>query len=260
MVITSPQNPRIKYVRRLLNSKRFRSQEKAFVIEGTRWLEEARQYPARIQFVLYSNNWLNAEAHLEMVNDIGDICFEVDTALMVDISQLESSEGVLAVLDMEAADLPEQPSLLLIADGVADPGNLGTMIRTAAAAADGLLLAPGCVDPYNPKVVRSSKGAHLRLPLAPLSWNEIADFTAGMEVWIAEAGDHVPYFEVDWTSPCAIIVGGEAAGPSRESSVRYGKKVAIPMKSQVESLNVAVAAAIILFEAARQRIKGGEAT
>src|SRR5690606_1435329 len=106
----------------------------------------------------------------------------------------ETAPGVLAVLPMEPRPWPEAPSLVVILDAVSNPGNLGTVLRAASAAgANGVLLGPGCVDPYNPKVVRGSMGAILRLPVQAASWDEIDRLAAGLVVWLAAARDGVAY-------------------------------------------------------------------
>jgi TrmH family RNA methyltransferase len=145
----------------------------------------------------------------------------------------------------------------LILDGIADPGNLGTILRTAAAASVGLVvLAPHCVDPFNPKALRSAMGAHFRIPIARQSWDEIAGAVSGLSLYLADSGGTLPYYNVDWRGPSALIVGGEAHGADPHARQLAGATVAIPMGSAVESLNAASAAAVILFEIRRQRTAG----
>ena len=140
-----------------------------------------------------------------------------------------------------------------------DPGNLGTILRSAEAAGVGqVLLAPGTVDAYNPKVVRGAMGAHFRLPLESLDWPAIAERVAGRAVWLADAAGEIAYDQVDWTAPSALIVGGEAAGAGQRAAELATGRVCIPMTGGAESLNAAMAATVILFEAARQR-RGGAA-
>jgi TrmH family RNA methyltransferase len=144
--------------------------------------------------------------------------------------------------------------LILIIDRLRDPGNLGTILRSAEAAGAGLVcLAPGTVDPYNPKVVRGAMGAHFRLPLANPDWPAIANRVTGRAVWLADAAGDVTYDAVDWTQPSALVVGGETTGVGREASLLATGRVSIPMATGAESLNAAMAATVLLFEAARQR-------
>jgi RNA methyltransferase, TrmH family len=161
---------------------------------------------------------------------------------------------VLAVLGMVERPFPPNPTLILILDSIRDPGNLGTILRTAAAAGvAGVWLGPGCVDAYNPKVVRSSMGALLRLPLAGGSWPEIAASAEKLTVYLAAADGERVYTAVDWTEPAALIIGSEASGAGRQAHQLAHERISIPIKRHTESLNAAVAGAVILFEAVRQR-------
>jgi TrmH family RNA methyltransferase len=116
-----------------------------------------------------------------------------------------------------------------------------------------VLLASGTVDFTNPKVVRSAMGAHLRLPIAAADWGTIAEAVSGCDVWLAAAGGERLYTEVDWTRSAVLIIGGEAQGAGGRARALARSRVSIPMSAAVESLNAAVAAAIILFEVVRQR-------
>jgi TrmH family RNA methyltransferase len=150
-------------------------------------------------------------------------------------------------------------AILLVLDGISDPGNLGTILRSALAAdVDEALLAPGCADPLAPKVVRAASGAHFHLPVrADQSWQEIAAVLGGspafQQVLVAEAGAHTPYDAVDLTQRTAVLIGNEAHGVSPQGARMATQRVRIPMWNKVESLNAAIAASVVLFEAARQR-------
>jgi TrmH family RNA methyltransferase len=151
-------------------------------------------------------------------------------------------------------EVPAHPSLLLIVDALRDPGNLGTLLRSAAGAnADAAILAPGTVDAYNPKVVRGAMGAHFRVPVLTEDWNAIATRVHGLDVWLAAANAETLYTQVDWGRPCALIVGGEAEGISERASKLAMGRAGIPLARGVESLNAGVAGSIFLFEIARQR-------
>jgi TrmH family RNA methyltransferase len=145
--------------------------------------------------------------------------------------------------------------LLLLVDRLQDPGNLGTLLRSAlGAGAHALLLTPGTVDPYNPKVVRAAAGTHFRLPIHEVGEEEL-------DVWMRRVTQRViadprapqPYDELDWTAPTLLVVGSEAHGVSGSVRARATHRVVIPLRGGLESLNAAVAGSIILFEAARQR-------
>jgi TrmH family RNA methyltransferase len=161
---------------------------------------------------------------------------------------------VLAVVTIIPPEWPQSADLLLVLDRVADPGNMGTILRTSAASGvGGVLAGPGCVDIYNPKVVRSSMGALLRLPVFSLSWQEIEQAVAGMAVWLAAADGRTSYTEVDWQQPSALIIGSEARGAGQQAYEIADGIITIPIAAETESLNAAVASAVILFEARRQR-------
>jgi TrmH family RNA methyltransferase len=170
------------------------------------------------------------------------------------VSDTETPSGVLAVVAIVQNPPPSNPDLLLILDRIADPGNMGTIVRTAAAAGvDAVLAGPGCVDIYNPKVVRSTMGALIRLPVLSASWPEIEQLAADMTVWLAAADGRKTYHQVDWRLPSALIIGSEADGAGPKANNLAHQTVTIPISAQTESLNAAIAAGVILFEANRQR-------
>ncbi len=256
-MITSPTNARVKYVRRLQSERRFRQREGVFVAEGTRWLQDALHTAVSPVALFFTPEWAEVASHAHLLQQVGATPQPVSAVVMAAMSNTEAPPGVLALLPQIALPLPPAPSLLLILDGVNTPGNMGTMLRTAAAAGtDGVLLAPGCVDVYNPKVVRGSMGAHLRLPIQALDWAEIGEIVRHTAVWGAVTVGGVPYTAVAWNQPSALIIGSEAHGLSPQAAQLCTGYCTIPMAAQTESLNAAVAAAIILFEARRQR--GGD--
>jgi TrmH family RNA methyltransferase len=171
------------------------------------------------------------------------------------LSATESPQGILAVVAIPSpAPGPAQPPLWVIADGISDPGNLGTLLRSAAAAGvTAVHTTEGTADPFNPKVVRAAMGAHFRVPILPLSWSMIEQETFGTHIVGARPGARIAYTDVDLTRPTAIVVGSEAQGITNATSSSIDTFVSIPMASETESLNVSTAASIILFEALRQR-------
>ncbi len=252
-MITSDRNPSIKYVKRLLLSRRFRQNQNAYVVEGDRWLDEIIQYGPRPDQLFISGRWHESPINQQRLDSLAVPWKVVSDSVMVNMSDTETPPGVLAVLPMASLPIPDDPTLLLILDRVANPGNLGAILRTAAAAGvDGVLLAPGCVDQHNPKVVRGSMGAILRLPIARRNWSEIEGDLAHLNAWLASAGGDTRHVQVDWRQPSALIIGSEAQGAGLEAQ-QLAKSISIPMSQGNESLNAAVAAGIILFEAVRQR-------
>jgi len=259
-MITSLKNDRVRLVRALQKRRRVRQRERRFVIEGGHLCEEAVRAGVLPHFVFYT-----AEAQgstqvgslLGAWKKMGVPCQEVSQAVMKACSDTEVPQGLLAVVPIPDLSRLEQPALTLIPDRLRDPGNLGTILRTAlAAGVDQVLLPPGTVDATNPKVVRAGVGAHFRLPLAAMDWDRISQAVAGCRVYLAAARGTTLYTEVDWTEPVALIVGGEAAGAGGQARALAHTEVTIPLAGEVESLNAAVAAAVILFEAVRQRRTG----
>jgi TrmH family RNA methyltransferase len=260
-MITSLDNDKVRHVRALQARRRLRQRERQAVFEGVRLIEEALRAgcaPALVFHTEAAAQDARVAQLLARCRALGVPCTPVSEAVMAACSDTETPQGVLAVVGLPALPWPERLTLALIVDGVRDPGNLGTMLRTAlAAGVEGVLLAPGTVDPSNGKTVRASMGAILRLPIRAGDWPEIAERVAGCDVWLAEAGGALRYSAVDWRRPAALIVGGEAAGASHEAQALATGRVAIPMRAEVESLNVAIATAVILFEALRQRMGEG---
>lgn len=256
-MITSLKNDRVRLVRALQERRRVRQRERRFVVEGVRLCQEAAHAGARPHFVFYTARIQEdpkGRALLTTWQEGGVPCEEVSEEVMTACSGTETPQGLLAVVPIPDLPLPPHPTLILILDRLRDPGNLGTVLRTAlAAGVEGVLLAPGTVDATNPKAVRAGMGTHFRLPMAAMDWDEIARAVSGCRVYLADAHGSVPYTDADWTGRVALIVGGEAAGAGSRAHMLAETTVAIPMAAGVESLNAAVAAAILLFEAARQR-------
>jgi len=253
-MITSIQNERVRHVRSL-SRRRVRQREGRFVVEGTRLVDEMVRAGVRPALVFYTEPWAQTPAGqrtLPLLRLAEEGTWPVSEAVLAACADTQTPQGVLAVVPV--IPLPPRPGLLLILDAIRDPGNLGTILRSAEAAGVGqVLLAPGTVDLYNPKTVRGAMGAHFRLPADALDWPAIAERVAGRPVWLADAAGEVGYDVVDWTLPSALIVGGEAAGAGHEAAALATGRVHIPMAGEAESLNAAMAATVILFEAARQQ-------
>lgn len=255
-MITSPTNSQVKRVRRL-HSQKGRQQAQRFIVEGLRLVEEALRagnVPALMFYTPQLEDSARGQSLLALARDKSAQLTLVSEKVMHALATTTTPQSVLAVLSKPALLWPERSTLVLILDRLQDPGNLGSALRTAeAAGVDGVLLSPGTVDVYNPKVVRGGMGAHFRLALRTALWSEIAQATQGLRVWLAVVHGGAPYYEVDWSPPLALIIGGEAEGASAEAQNLTSDRVSIPMLGLAESLNAAVAAGIILFEAARQR-------
>ena len=256
-MITSVHNPRVKAVRALQTRKRAREQEQAFVIEGLHLAREAVAAEVRARLVLYTED-LDARGR-GLVNSLAKLGAEteaVSPSVMAECSGTETPPGLVAIVQAPSLQPPSPLDLALVLDGLSDPGNLGTLLRTALAAGVQLvLLMGGTVDPFNPKVVRAAAGAHFHLPLQTVTPAELPPLVAGLDLWLAEARSGSAHTRVDWRPPCALIIGSEAHGPSEALRALPARPVHIPIIEQSESLNAAVAAGILLFEIARQRGK-----
>ena len=249
-MISSLSNYKVKTVRHLQRDRKFRAREKAFVVEGSRWFHELLGQHSLIRWVFYTDAWLETAVSIELPAE----SYLVDDVVMAAMSDTETPSGILAVAAQPKLPLPSTLSFALICDQVTDPGNLGTLLRTAGAAGvEAVFLSPGCVDSYNPKVVRSSMGAHLRLPVRQWNWPQIQTAVADMQVLLAVVADGELYTAVDWQQPSALVIGSEAHGIGPTAVQMAANRITIPMHAQTESLNAAVAAGVILFEAARQR-------
>ena len=170
-------------------------------------------------------------------------------------SSTETPQGIVAVAPFVALPLPETPQFALILDAVRDPGNVGAILRSArAAGVDAVFFAPGTADPYNEKVVRAAMGTHFCVPTRVVRWEDIEAALRGTpRVYLADTRGEVEYTHADWAPPIALIVGGEAEGASEAGKKIATAQVSIPMRGGAESLNAAMAATVLLFEAAKRR-------
>ncbi len=255
-MITSAANARVKWIRRLQDKRRDREQEGVFVIEGARLAQEAVQAAVAARLVLHTTHIGPRERSL--INGLARLGADVEEASEAALAACSSTEtppGLLAVIARPDLPVPATLSLVVVADRLADPGNLGSILRTArAAGAEMVFLTSGTVDPYNPKVVRGAMGAHFHLPILQDGAPELLRRFEGhgLTIRLAAADKGERYDRVDWRTPSALIIGGETQG-SAEEWRRAGGWVHIPMAAGTESLNAAVACGILLFEIRRQR-------
>jgi TrmH family RNA methyltransferase len=256
-MIISTSNPTVKFIRELQARRRAREEAGSFVIEGVRLVEEAVRAGIAAKIVLHTADLdARGRAALASLTRSGAEVHVVSPRVMAAASDTQTPQGLLAVVSLPSAFHlpPSEFSFALALDRLSDPGNLGTILRTAdAAGVEVIFLAPGTVDGYNPKVVRAAMGAHFHLPILEAGWDELRERLAGLTVWLAEAREGERYDRVDWRGPCALIIGSEAEGPSEGALSFTPHRVHVPMPGRAESLNAAVAAGVLLFEAARQR-------
>ncbi len=257
-MITSSQNQKIREVRALVSKRREREAAGLYITEGIRLVEEALAHAEDCAYLLWSGLLsARAEALVKGFADAGVPAEEIDPRLMDSIAGTDSPQGVLAVMRMRPRQLPEKAGFVILADGIQDPGNLGTLFRTAAAAgADAVLLMPGCADEFSPKVIRSGMGTHFRLPIVKTDWDSAERWLRaqpGMQVLAADSDGGTSCWKTDLTGPTAIIIGSEGNGPCDRALALSDGRILIPMPGAVESLNAGIAAGILIFEAVRQR-------
>jgi TrmH family RNA methyltransferase len=256
-MITSLANPKVKLVSSLQSSRRTRYREGRFVVEGTRLVQDAFAAGLAPDLVLYTPEWAEsgeAAALFQVIEQTATSSFVVSDEVFERCSDTETPQGVLALLPFPDLTPPPELTFVVVVDRLRIPGNLGTILRTAAAAGvEAVLLPPGNIDPYNPKVVRGGMGAHFRLPILRPGWDWIHAELANLDRWLASMHAGRRYDQVDWTRPVAIIVGGEARGAGQRAESIATGEVHIPMPGGMESLNAAVAAGVLLFEVVRQR-------
>jgi TrmH family RNA methyltransferase len=253
--IASPHNERVRRIRQLAGSPRTRREQGRVVLEGVRLVRDALQSGIVPDYLLYDPDAAAPDAFLPAGGAFAWPLLAATPEVIRAASSTETPQGVVGVFPVSPPPLPALLTHVLVCDAIADPGNLGTILRSAAAAgAECVLLAPGCADAYNPKTLRAGMGAHFRIPALEAPWTRIAHLCKPLHVYLADMTGDVAYDAADFTRPHALIVGSEAHGASAEAERLAAERVYIPMAAgAAESLNAAVAASVLLFEAARQR-------
>lgn len=255
-MITSSQNSKIKLVRALLGRAKERREAGAFVIEGVRLVEEATNSNWEFRLALYDESISErGKSQVEGLKSRGVDVEMISESLMKSLSETETPQGILAVIEFTNLPIPNLSSFVLIPDQIRDPGNLGTLLRTAAATGvQAVLIPPETTDAFAPKVVRAGMGAHFRLPIHSMTWEEITQMSksANLQIFLADM-DGKSCWETDLRQPLALIVGGEAEGASEEARKLANQPISIPMMGKMESLNAGVAGSVLMFEVVRQR-------
>lgn len=259
MKITSPSNQHIKDIIQV-REKRAKFRHMAFLVEGPHLVEMALAAGVRIKEVFVTEAFLNAKEYRAMFKMITGTIFEVSEQILKKIADTETPQGIVAVVAYEPVTLDTLPlkdaPLLVILDAIQDPGNLGTIIRTAdAAGADAVILLPGCCDAFMPKVIRATAGSIFNLPLAYAEPDTLIDWLHKKKIQLAvtAADAEKTVFESKLTGGIAIAFGNEAHGISAHLRKVADLFLNIPIFGKAESLNVATSAAICLYEAVRRR-------
>ena len=259
-MISSSRNPRIRTIRALADA-RTRRQRGRTIVEGLRLVDAALTH-GEVTFVLFEAGAGDAIGRLASSARQREIEVAACTrAVLAAAAQTETPAGILAEVSIPKPAARSGARLTLVIDGVQDPGNMGALVRTAAAAAatDVCWLAGGA-DPFGPKAMRAGAGAQFQIPVwAAATAESVRAALEGARIHAAAADGSHDYAEVDWTGPQALIIGSEAHGVSAPLRGLADDSVRIPMSLEVDSLNAAAAAAVILFAAARQRAQASHA-
>jgi TrmH family RNA methyltransferase len=256
-VLTSIQNPLVKQARKLHQSKG-RKQQQLLLLEGTHLLEEACASCYPLETVFCTAHWQEQHPQLwEVLNKQARRLELVSPPVLEAIATTVNPDGVIATAPRTARDSLSIKTLGLALETIQDPGNLGTIIRTAAATeAEGLLISSDGADLDHPKVLRASAGACFKLPMGVS-----ADFIGqlyryqqqGLQVVATVPKAQLNYWQIELREPSIILLGNEGAGLSPEAIELADRRISIPLSHGIESLNVAITAALILYEVQRQR-------
>ncbi len=276
--LTASQNPVIKEIRSLRN-KSSREEKGLFFIEGSRFVEEAvreavstagcggpgSEGAAEIRYIAISDTYLNNPESMKLIEPCvrqGIKIYNVTDSLFESISDTRNPQGILAVMTLKRDHLKNarlSGGILVLLDSIRDPGNMGTIIRTAdAAGCAGVVVTEGCVDVYNPKVLRSTMGSVFHLPILHSATIEDAMMVCkemGYKLCASHLEGSVSIYDADLSGDIAFVTGSEADGIGDGARRSADMLVRIPMDGRAESLNAAVATGIMIFEAVRQRKK-----
>ena len=264
--ISSLDNAQIKLAAGLRQKKQ-RDETGLFLIEGVHLVEEAITANWEIERVFACQEHFSAEQFADLTNRLRSFDEKlsvVSAAVLKKVAETESPQGILAVVRQQQQELQAEDCgnghsgrpVWVVLDAVQDPGNVGTIVRTAdAAGATGVIMTPGCADLYAGKTVRASMGSLFHLPVYKASVQQCLAYFCGENIplYVADANSALNYNEFDLTAACAVVFGNEGAGVGEAFRQHAAAAIRIPIIGQAESLNVASAAAVILFEAARQR-------
>lgn len=241
--ITSRKNPLLQQVKKLFSSRREREQTGLFAADGTKLLEEAAKYCPGLETAILSDGVeVLLPERVRVIRVPGDV--------MESISPMASPQGAVFLCRLpEKTPFRPVPGMLLL-DGIQDPGNLGTILRTADALNVPVVLLEGCADAYSHKVVRASMGAVFRVPVVSAAWVQVRDacMEAGIPIAVTALDDRAVDIRQAALSKMAVVIGSEGQGVRREILEGAGEKLIIPMNPHCESLNAAIAAAIVMWQ------------
>jgi TrmH family RNA methyltransferase len=244
---------------RALHQRKHRDAEGLFVAEGVRAVEDLAASPLSLRFAAVSPALEDTPRGAALVRALearGPVR-EVDDRTLRALAGTEHPQGVLAVAEVPRTRLADvrlraEPAVVLVLDAVQDPGNFGTLVRTAEAlGAAGVVALPGTVDPWNPKSVRAAMGSSFRLPVVASAWDEVAPWLGNERMAVVAAVVGAEPLPDPPPARAALVVGNEGAGVGDETLARADLRCGIPIRGRAESLNVAAAGAILLYELLR---------
>jgi TrmH family RNA methyltransferase len=258
-LITSAQNPFIKQLVQLQEKAKARKQSGTFLVEGQREIMLSKKGGYEIKTVLFVPDML-AETEAKRLAGKQAELIEINREVYQKLAYRDSTEGIIAIaknkeLSLNELKLGENP-LILVAEATEKPGNIGALLRTAdAAKLDAVIIANPKSDMYNPNIIRSSVGCLFTNQIATGTTNEVIAYLKerDISIYCATLQDSDYYHTQNYTAPTALVVGTEATGLSEEWRIASTKNIIIPMQGEIDSMNVSVAAAILIFEAKRQR-------
>ena len=258
--INSLQNPLIKDLVLIKEKSRARRRSGLFLIEGRRELSLAIKGGYQIEQLLFNPEITSEDICTELEPDRKK-WIAVSNEIYERLAYREGTQGIIAVAKARAFDLDDlnfesENPLILVAEAPEKPGNIGALLRTADAAnVDAVIIANPITDMFNPNIIRSSVGCLFTNQIATGTTSEVIEFlnTKGIATYCAALQGSVPYTEVEYTKACAIVLGTEAEGLSDDWLNTSENNIIIPMHGEIDSLNVSVAAGILIFEAKRQR-------
>jgi TrmH family RNA methyltransferase len=261
-IVTSRDNSLLRHTRAVRDGR----VENVIFVEGMRLCEEALTSELEIHAVIFSDEIARKEKPAELIEKLSRVCDRlvcVSERLLTSVSYSKTSQGILLLASRPDASEEQltneqvETPLIVVMHRITNPVNLGAILRSSeATGATGAIATENATDPFSPKALRGAMGAAFRLPIwyKPTYADALAWCTQrGIKTVCADLKAQLNYTDLDWTGPCALILGPETSGLAREEIAAADEAVRIPMRKPVESLNVSVAAGVLLYEAARQR-------
>jgi TrmH family RNA methyltransferase len=257
MELTSTSNPKVRWLRSIIDKKKIRQQEGVFVGEGVRLLEEAVRHNYSPKAVFYSEE-LTPRAYdlVHSLEKMSNEIYKLPEWLFQKVGETQTTQGVVAVFET-VTRFPKSPTFVLVLDQLRDPGNAGTLLRSALAmGVDAIIATPGTVELFSPKVVRAGMCVHFSLPLVEMDWSMIASTIKNNDstpftILCTVVDGGTPIWESKPAFPLALVIGSEAHGVSKAGLALADQLVTIPMSGKAESLNAAIAGSIAMYEIMR---------